>query len=325
MKKLTILIPEAKSNLSSIVGTYKIFNRANDYWESLGNEPIFTIQLAGVHETVELYDGLFSIRPHTVISAVQQTDIIIIPSLQHDIIEPLQNNRELIDWIKQQHSSGAEIASICTGAFLLAATGLLDGKKCSTHWNAVEKFKELFPAVKVVPDKIITDEQGIYTNGGAFSFLNLILYLIEKYYDRQTAVYCAKVFQIDIDRNSQDPFTIFAGQKDHQDTVIQKAQAYIEDNITEKLSVETLAATFMINRRSFDRRFIKATGNTPSHYLQRVRIEAAKKAFETSSKTIHEIMYDVGYADIKAFREMFRKNTGLSPLEYKNKYNKKRI
>jgi len=217
------------------------------------------------------------------------------------------------------------VASICTGAFLLASTGLLDGKNCSTHWAAAENFRDMFPEVNLQPDRLITDGHGIYTNGGAYSFLNLMIYLIEKYYDRQTAIFCAKVFQIEIDRNSQSEFAIFTGQKLHGDEVVKKAQAYIESNLGEKISVEDLSAKFAVGRRNFDRRFIKATGNTPVEYSQRVKVESAKKTLENSRKTINEVMYEVGYSDIKAFREVFRKITGMSPLEYKAKYNKEAV
>jgi transcriptional regulator GlxA family with amidase domain len=208
---------------------------------------------------------------------------------------------------------------------MLASSGLLDGKSCSIHWNSVEKLKDLFPKVSVKKDKLITDEQGIYTNGGAYSFLNLLIYLIEKYYDRQTAIYCSKIFQVEIDRQTQSSFTIFTGQKSHGDEVVRQAQAYLEDNFYEKISVEDLSQKFAVGRRNFDRRFIKATGNTPIEYLQRVKIESAKKAFETTRKNINEVMYDVGYSDVKAFRETFRKITGMSPLEYKHKYNKETV
>jgi transcriptional regulator GlxA family with amidase domain len=171
-------------------------------------------------------------------------------------------------------------------------------------------------------EKLITDENGIYTNGGGYSFLNLMIYLVEKYYDRQTAIYCSKIFQIEMDRQSQSAFIIFTGQKQHGDEVVKKAQAYIEKNLHEKISVEQLSSKFAVGRRNFDRRFIKATGNTPVEYSQRVKIESAKKAFETSRKNVNEVMYEVGYSDVKAFREVFRKITGLSPLEYRSRYNK---
>jgi transcriptional regulator GlxA family with amidase domain len=180
----------------------------------------------------------------------------------------------------------------------------------------------MFPEIKLQTDRLITDENGIYTNGGAFSFLNLVLYLVEKYFDRATAIFCSKVFQIEIDRHSQSPFIIFTGQKLHNDEAIKEAQVYIENNLQEKISIENLSSLFAVGRRNFDRRFIKATGNTPLEYAQRVRVEAAKKLLETSRKTIHEVMYDVGYTDIKAFRDLFKKITGISPLSYRNKFNK---
>jgi transcriptional regulator GlxA family with amidase domain len=223
--------------------------------------------------------------------------------LNHNYQKTVKANRLLIEWIAKQYKNGAEIASICTGAFLLAATGLLDGKSCSTHWTAADNFRTMFPKVNLKADKLITDEYGIYTNGGAYSFLNLIIYLVEKYFDRQTAIFCAKVFQIEIDRNSQSAFTIFTGQKLHGDEIVKKAQAYIESNLQERISFEHLSSEFAVGRRNFDRRFIKATGNTPVEYSQRVKIESAKKALETSRKTINEVMYEVGYSDVKAFRE----------------------
>jgi len=322
MKHLSILVPKGENNLSSIVGAYKIFSRANVYRKDTRGEELFKIQLAGISKKVDFYDGLFSVKPQIHISEISKTDLIIIPSLNHNYNKAVKENQAMIDWVAQQYKNGAEVASICTGAFMLASSGLLDGRHCSTHWAAEGTFRNMFPEVQLEPDKLITDENGIYTNGGAYSFLNLMIYLVEKYFDRQTAIFCSKVFQIEIDRQSQSAFTIFTGQKLHGDEMVKEAQAYIESNLQEKISVEHLSSLFATGRRNFDRRFIKATGNTPVEYAQRVKIESAKKAFETSRKTINEVMYDVGYVDIKAFREVFRKITGMSPLEYRMKYNK---
>lgn len=322
MKHLSILVPEGENNLSSIVGAYKIFSRANAYYKDNGGKPIFNIQLAGISKKVNFYDGLFSVKPHIHIKDISKTDLIIIPSLNHNYKTAIKGNKKLMLWLEEQYKEGAEIASICTGAFLLASTGLLDGKTCSTHWSAADTFRTMFPKVDLQTDQLITDENGIYTNGGAYSFLNLIIYLIEKYYDRPTAIFCAKVFEIEIDRDSQSAFTIFKGQKKHSDELIKKAQTLIENNIQEKLSIEQLSDSLAVGRRNFDRRFIKATGNTPLEYAQRVKVELAKKAFESTRKNINEVMYEVGYSDVKAFREVFRKITGLSPIDYKHKYNK---
>ena len=322
MKHLTIIVPDGENNLSSIVGAYKILTRANTYWKSTGKNEVFKIELAGISEEVEFYGGLFTTKPHKHVSSIARTNLVIIPSLNHNYAKAVKQNQVLVDWIAEQYKHGAEIASICTGAWLLAATGLLDGKSCSTHWSAADDFRSRFPKVNLQPDQLITDEHGIYTNGGAYSFLNLMIYLVEKYYDRQTAIFCSKVFQIEMDRQSQSSFIIFKGQKSHGDELIKKAQAYIESKLNEKISVESLSSRFAIGRRNFDRRFIKATGNTPVEYSQRVKIEAAKKSFESSRKTINEVMYDVGYSDVKAFREVFRKITGMTPLEYRSRYNR---
>jgi transcriptional regulator GlxA family with amidase domain len=321
MKQVTIVVPNGNANLSSISGSFEILSRANEYWKKLGNRPIMEIRIAGFVTELKWGVGFFSVYPID-IKEIEKTDLLIIPSLSYDYDNVIKNNKELISWIREQYKNGAEIASICTGAFLLAATGLLEGKTCSTHWNAATDFKRMFPNIDLQTDKLITVQQGIYTNGGAYSFLNLILFLVEKYFDRQTAIYCSKVFQIDMERTSQSPFFIFQTQKNHGDELICKAQSYIEENLSEKISFEQLASILAISRRNFDRRFIKATGNTPVEYMQRVKVEAAKRTLEKGRKSIFEVMNDVGYSDDKAFREVFKKIAGLSPLDYRAKYNK---
>jgi transcriptional regulator GlxA family with amidase domain len=183
----------------------------------------------------------------------------------------------------------------------------------------------MFPDVNLVSEKIITDEQGIYSSGGANSFLNLILYLIEKYAGREMAVLSSKVFEIEIERETQSPFIIFGGQKDHDDESILRAQAFIENNFQEKISVEQLASMLAISRRNLERRFKKATSNTAAEYMQRVKIEAAKQSLESSRENVNEVMYKVGYNDTKAFRNTFKRITGLSPMEYRNKYNRENM
>ena len=323
MKQLTIVVPKGNINLSSITGSFEILKRANDYWKKMGNKAVFVVKIAGFVKELELSAGFFSIHPAN-IKEIKKTDLVIIPSLSYDYDKVIKENAALISWIRQQYKNGAEIASICTGSFLLASTGLLDGKTCSTHWNAAADFRRLFPEIDLQPDKLITADRGIYTNGGAYSFLNLVLFLVEKYFDRNTAIMCSKVFQIDIDRTSQSPFFIFQAQKNHGDELICDPifRSWDIQNLTEKILFGELALKLAVSRRNFDRRFIKATGNTPLEYMQRVKIEVAKKALEKGRKSILEVMDEVGYADDKAFREVFKKNTGLSPLDYKMKFNK---
>lgn len=321
MKHITILVPKG-AILSSVEGPRQVFTEANKFIINTGRPALCKVQLAGASGEVAVCGGKYTVYPDVLIKDVSKTDLIIIPAVDGDMARLIEENHDLIPWIIKQHESGTEVASLCVGAFLLASTGLINGRKCATHWLFANDFRRMFPEVNLVEEKIITDEQGIYTSGGAFSYLNLILYLIEKYASRDIAVFMSKAFQIDIDRRSQSPFHIFQGQKDHEDEAIKKAQEFIESNFQNKITVDELASRFALGRRNLERRFKKATSNTLVEYIQRVKIEAAKKSFETTRKNINEVMYDVGYSDTKAFRTIFKKVTGLSPLEYRNRYNR---
>jgi len=323
MKRVTIVVPRGQTNMACLTGSFNILNSANAYWQKKGNKPKLEISIAGFMTELKLDAGYLSVHPRD-INGITTTDLVIIPAISYNDTL-VDENAELISWIRQQYKSGAEIATMCSGAFLLASTGLLDGKSCSTHWHHEANFRRLFPTVNVKPEKLIVAEKGIYTNGGAYSFLNLLLFLVEKYFDRQTAIYCSKIFQIEIDRTSQSPFQIFQTQKNHGDEVISQAQSYIEENLSEKISFEALASKLAISRRNFDRRFIKATGNTPVEYLQRAKVEVAKNSLEKGRKSVFEVMIDVGYSDDKAFREVFKRITGLSPLDYRLKYNREPV
>ena len=322
MKHISILVPHGHTSLPNIDGTHQILSEVNNIRKAMDMEPLFKIQLVGLSNTIPQRNGLYTIQPDVLITDVQKTDIIIIPAMHGDLPQAMQANAAFIPWIVEQYNKGAEVASFCIAAFLLAATGLLNGRKCATHWIAANDFRKMFPAVELVDDRIMTEEDGLYSSGGAYSFLNLLAYLIEKHAGREIAVRIAKTFMIDIDRESQSPFIIFNGQKGHEDESIKKAQEYIERNYQDKITVDQLAGMLALGRRNLERRFKKATANTVVEYIQRVKIEAAKKQLESGRKNVNEVMYDTGYSDEKAFRTVFRKITGLSPLAYKNKYHK---
>jgi transcriptional regulator GlxA family with amidase domain len=319
MKHVTILVPH-DAVMPSIVDPRTIFAGANDFLQASGKEPLFQIQLAGLTREVLLNNGQFSVHT-TLIDEIAKTDLVMVPALSGNLQESIEKNKEMLPWIVQQYHGGAEVASLCVGAFLLAATGLLDGKECSSHWLTANLFREMFPEVTLVDGRVVTEQSGLYSSGGATSYWSLLLHLVEKFAGREIAIMAAKIYALEIDRNSQSAFMIFQGLKNHADVPIKEAQDFIEKNISEKINVEDLAVMFAIGRRNFERRFKKATHNTPNEYIQRVKIEAAKKQFETTRKNVSEVMYEVGYNDLKAFRMTFRKLTGLSPVEYRNKYN----
>lgn len=324
MKHISILVPKG-AILGSLEGSRQLFSQVNEFFKAKGAPPLFKVQLVGLSKETTLTGGLFTANADVVLGDVEKTNLIIIPAIDGDLKDAIEKNRDFIPWIIQQYNSGAEVASLCLGAFLLASTGLLKGKKCATHWMATNDFRRMFPDVNLVTEKIITDEQGLYSSGGAFSYLNLILYLIEKFAGREIAVLSAKVFAIEIERDTQLSYYIFQGQKEHEDEPIKKAQEFIEKNYQEKITVDELASMSALSRRNFERRFKKATSNTVAEYIQRVKIEAAKMSLESMRENVNETMYKVGYTDPKAFRVTFKRLTGLSPVEYRNKYNREAI
>lgn len=319
VKHISILVPNG-AILGSVEGPRQLLTQVNMFSKSKGEPPLFNVQLVGLSKQIPLSGGLFTAHADLLIDEVKKTDLIIIPAIDGDMQQALEVNKDFIPWITQQYKNGAEVASLCIGAFLLASTGLVNGRKLATHWMAANDFKRMFPEVNLMAEKIITDELGIYSSGGAYSYLNLILYLIEKFAGRDVAIMCAKVFAIEIDRSSQSPFIMFSGQKGHEDVQIKEAQEFIEKNYQDKITVDQLASMFALGRRNLERRFKKATSNTVVEYIQRVKIEAAKMSLESSRENVNEVMYKVGYTDTKAFRTTFKKITGLSPIEYRNKY-----
>ncbi|MCB0535445.1 MAG: helix-turn-helix domain-containing protein [Saprospiraceae bacterium] len=324
MKNVSIFVPES-AVMEAVADPRYLFTAANQFLQASGRPALFEVQLVGQAREIRLHGGVFSVHVDKVLEEVERTDLVVIPALFGDMQAAVEKNRGAIPWLVRHYNNGAELASLCVGAFLLASTGVLNGKKCSTHWAYYNEFRAMFPEVEVADGSIITEEEGIYSSGGANSYWNLLLYLLEKYTDRDTAILAAKYFAIDIGRDSQAAFTLFRGQKDHNDEEVKKAQEYMEANYQEKIAVDELANMVAVSRRSFERRFKKATNNTVVEYLQRVKVEAAKRDFEGSRKNISEVMYDVGYTDSKAFRAVFKKVTGLTPVEYRNKYNKAEI
>jgi transcriptional regulator GlxA family with amidase domain len=321
MKKIALLVPE-HAVLASIVDPRLVFTAINMFLAEAGQPPLFTVQLVGLTADVSLGEAAFTIHTDRQLPDPTPVDLVLIPALTGDLSAAIAANESFIPWIVGQYRQGADVASLCVGAFLLASTGLLNGKACSTHWAFADTFRTMFPAVALRDGAIVTEQSGLYSSGGAHSYWNLLLHLVEKYTDRDMAIRVANYFAIDIDRTSQLVFSLFRGQKQHDDEAVQQAQAFIETNLADKITVEQLADAFGVGRRSFERRFKKATRNTVIEYVQRVKIEAAKKSLETGTRNVGEVMYDVGYSDTKAFRALFRKITGLSPSDYRSKYNK---
>ncbi|HMH23003.1 MAG TPA: helix-turn-helix domain-containing protein [Puia sp.] len=319
MKKISLLIHEDVYS-SAVASVIDLFAGANWCLEQSGRSPAFKLELVSERADDIQLDVPARFICHRTIEKVTQTDLIIIPGFNGDNNAILKKYKAVINWIKEMNKSGTEIASMCVGSFFLAEAGLLNGKTATSHWAATDEMQLRYPLINVKSDRVITDQDGIYTGGGAFAALKLILYLIEKFCGRDTVLLVSKRFSIDIDHASQAHFAVFTGQHQHDDDEILKSQAYIEQNYSTDISIDHVSTLMNTGKRNFIRRFKAATNNTPIEYLQRVRIEAAKKALEDKNLQLNEIMEITGYGDIKTFRMVFKKMTGLSPRDYRKKY-----
>lgn len=319
MKNVAFLLPKG-ANIASLETARHGFMVANEYLRAHGREPRFHVRTLALTREVSLDDGRIKVQADMVLADATDIDICIAPPLLGSVSDAVLSNRELIEWLSRHHREGGEVASLCMGAALLAAGGVLDGQQAVVHWVAQNLYASLFPSVQWTSDRVVMAENGVYTSGGAFSAAHLVLHLIEKYTDRDTAIWCAKYFQLDWSRQSQLPFSVFMGQKSHADDIVRAVQEYIEGRYREKITVEELAGRHALGRRTLERRFRQATGNSIVEYVQRVRVEAAKQRLETSRKSVAEVMYEVGYNDTKAFRDIFNKYCGMSPVGYRERY-----
>lgn len=284
-------------------------------------EPRFNPELiaAGRRRTVKASNG-FPVRCDRTLREVLATDLVLVPAFDGDVLAQLEDNCVAVDWVRKAYDTGASVASMCTGAFLLAEAGLLDGRAATTHWNAQNLFRRRYPRTRLVPEAIIVDEGRVCTGGGGTAFLNLLMHIVEKYCGSETARLASRMFLIDIHKGSQNPYAMLSSLKEHDDLEVQRAQALMEERFRDTLRVAALARELAISPRHFVRRFKAATGSTPSDYIHRVKVEAAKRTLENGRRPIAEVANEVGYEDVSSFRNVFRRVTGLSPAEYRRKY-----
>ncbi len=304
--------------LLSVAALLDVLQTANRFYREDGGEEPFSISLLNhpAHET-QPYAGYTLTSPGT----DDYYDLLLIPSFTGDwLSESLKANTAWIPWLKNQYKEGAALASFCTGAFLLGASGLLDNRPATTHINAEQAFAKLFPLVQLQAEAVVTEQDRIYTSGGATNTFHLLMLLLEIYCSKKVAVKAAKVFSIDLDRNRQTYFGTFTPAEDHGDELVKRAQEEIRKHFSTAATIEELIIDVPASRRNLVRRFKQVTGITPIEYLQKTRIEAAKQMLEQSRHSILEVMLESGYNDLKTFRSLFKKNVGMTPKMYREKF-----
>lgn len=314
--QLAVLLTKGH-RLLSVAAILDVFETANRFYAEEGRTTPFNVELVHLpqHECQSFTGHL------PVVVDDKYYDLVLIPSFSNEGPGTfMKANEGWVPWLQAQYNNGAAIGSFCTGAFLLAATGLLDNKPATTHINAERSFARLFPLVQLQAEAVVTGKDRIYTSGGATNTFHLLMLLLEIYCSKQIAVKAAKVFSIDLDRNRQTYFGSFSPVEDHSDDLVKRAQEEIRKKYSTANTIEELITDVPASRRNLVRRFKQVTGITPIEYLQKTRIEAAKQMLEESQYSILEVMLESGYNDLKTFRTLFKKNVGMTPKMYREKF-----
>jgi transcriptional regulator GlxA family with amidase domain len=314
--QLGILLTK-EHRLLSVAAMLDVFETANRFYAEEGKEKPFNIDLLYLPGHEVEYNGYNT----KAAKKDDYYDILFIPAFKQEwLSESLKLNLPWVPWLQNQYKEGAAIASFCTGAFLLASTGLLDNKPATTHINAEAAFAKAFPNVILQAEAVVTEKDRVYTSGGATNSFHLMMLLLEIYCSRKIAVRTAKIFSIDMDRNRQTYFGTFSPAADHGDDLVKLAQEEIQKNFSKANTIEEIITDVPASRRNLVRRFKQVTGITPIEYLQKTRIEAAKQMLEQSRNSIMEVMLDSGYNDLKTFRTLFKKTVGMTPKMYREKF-----
>ncbi|HEY1009994.1 MAG: GlxA family transcriptional regulator [Daejeonella sp.] len=318
MIKLGILLTR-QYRLLSVAAILDVFESVNGFYRESGRPLPFSITM--ISPDADVQATTFSNYPVLSVPAAGQLDLIMIPAFSTENIRiAIQDNGALIPWLKERFAGGTQIATFCTGAFLLGATGMLNGRRATTHIDACEAFSLNFPDVCLMRDKIVTGDHGLFTSGGATSSFHLLLHLIKGFCGKEIAVRTAKLFAVDMDRVNQSYFGTFVPAQNHNDEIVAMAQRKIEAAYQRGSTIEEMIKDVPASRRNIARRFKLVTGLTPIEYLQKTRIEAAKRLLEQTNQQMLEIMLSSGYNDPKAFRKIFRKTVGMTPTGYRAKF-----
>lgn len=308
---------------STAIAPMEVFDSAGTLWETwTGGErrPRFQVTTASVTGKQVRPSELVSIAPQYSIADIEETDLVFLPAAGLSVEDMCATNADLVPWLQKMHARGAYIASVCTGVALVATAGLLDGKKATTHWGLSEEYRHRFPRVNWRPELIVTEDERILCGGGLYAALDLSLYLVERFCGHEIAVQTAKSLAVEMPRTYQTEFAALPVGRKHDDAVIHRVEEWIHEKYRTNFNFNDLACQFGMSPRTFIRRFRAATGETPINYLQKVRITAAKCTLETSTATIQEVSYAVGYDDVTFFRDLFKRHVGVSPNHYRKSF-----
>lgn len=319
MYKVNIIANE-NALFSTIFGPFDMLLQAGVFWNAIMGkpaEPYFELTISSI-------DGLeikgmagAKIQPHCKFENHDHYDLVIVPS-EGMGIDPLSESFiKRVAYIKHMHNKGAVIASVCSGAFLVAATGLLDNKSATTHWALAKQFQQYFPLVELDTDLLIAENSNIVTAAGVSADQDLSIHLITRFCGQDVALQSARCTLVDMSAKQQAPFKSFVLDKKHGDENVLVCQQYIENNLQQNLSIDLLAEHINIGKRTLNRRFKLATGESVIHYIQQLRVEKAKHILERERTSFDDIANSLGYENVSFFRRLFKQWVGVTPKEYR--------
>ncbi|MGQ8363818.1 GlxA family transcriptional regulator [Glaciecola sp. 1036] len=308
---------------SAITGAMDIFSFVGISWQRFNNtplEPRFEVSIASLHQQPVRCTNQLLLQPQQDIAQVNGIDILLIPTIGGDIDKVLENNRQLLPYIQKIANQGSDIASNCSGTFLLASAGLLDNRKATTHWGYADKFRAMFPQVNLKERDLITQSEQFFCAGGGVAFNDLCLLLIERYCGRDIANQMAKAHVINRQSGFQSTYANLHSFKQHKNDAVIKVQEFIEQHYQDKLNIRELAKMINVTERTLNRSFQKHVGMTPSRYIQSVRLENAKRLLEQGINNTRQLASLVGYEDPASFGRLFKQQSGFTPVEYRSTF-----
>lgn len=308
---------------SEAIGPIEVFHSAGLLWNMLHGEavqPRFRVRTASIDggSVTSLYS--LGLTPQYAIRDIKRTDIIIVPASGWDVLDRIARNASLVPWLLKWHRRGAYIAGICMGVSLLAESGLLDGRQATTHWAAAEILRQRYPKVLWRPEQFVTEDGRIFCSGGVYASIDLSLYMVEKFCGHEIALQCAKSLLVSMPRGRQSGYSVLPLSRPHSDDRIRQAEEYLQQHFDCGVSIDVLADRVSMSPRNFIRRFKTATGRLPGAYMQMLRMSAAKELLEHGGTAIQDISSKIGYEDIAFFRSLFKRHTGMTPGEYRNRF-----
>ena len=307
---------------SSVYGPMDALSIANALWVARKKvkTPLFEPVLVGAGQGAVSCAFGAEIRPGVSLAESNALDMLVVGAFQGRVDDGLHSVSQAISAVKALHEKGCLVASTCTGAFVLAEAGILDGRSATTHWKFASAFRRRYPRVRLNENRVLVEEAGVITTGATTAWQSLVLRTIEIFGSVDLAAECAKVLLIDAGRAEQTPYMDALSVREHGDEAIGGVQAWLEAELGSHISVENMAEKAGLGLRTFIRRFKKATSESPLVYLQTLRIQTARHLLETTRQSVDEITWAVGYEDTSSFRRLFKRTTGLTPREYRDRF-----